>query len=151
MEFVASTPEALERSSRGGHVTASAWVVDRAARRAVLVFHPKLHRWLQPGGHLEVGETTLEGSLREGEEETGLSLRLSEPEIFDLDRHLIPARGDEPAHWHYDVRHVLEASSDASPRAESGGGEAKWVAWDEISAYTEARSVRRLVERMRRR
>ena len=29
--------------------------------------------------------------------------------IFDLDRHRIPARGDEPEHWHYDVRFVVRA------------------------------------------
>jgi hypothetical protein len=30
--------------------------------------------------------------------------------IFDLDRHAIPARGNEPEHWHYDVRFVVRAT-----------------------------------------
>jgi hypothetical protein len=33
-----------------------------------------------------------------------------ESAIFDLDRHRIPARGDEPEHWHYDVRYVVRAT-----------------------------------------
>ena len=49
-------------------------------------------------------------ALREAEEETGLRGLVVEPAIFDLDRHLIPARPGEPAHWHYDVRHVVQAT-----------------------------------------
>jgi hypothetical protein len=32
--------------------------------------------------------------------------------VFDIDRHRIPARGDEPEHWHYDVRYVVRAGAD---------------------------------------
>ncbi|MGN6729374.1 MAG: NUDIX hydrolase, partial [Rhodanobacteraceae bacterium] len=42
----------------------------------------------------------------------GLSGLQVEPRIFDLDRHWIPARGEEPGHWHYDVRYVVRATSD---------------------------------------
>ena len=33
-------------------------------------------------------------------------------EIFDLDRHRIPARKTDPDHWHYDVRFVVRAGAD---------------------------------------
>ena len=39
-----------------GHLTASAIVVDPARERALLVYHHKLQRWLQPGGHFEAHE-----------------------------------------------------------------------------------------------
>jgi len=32
--------------------------------------------------------------------------------IFDIDRHRIPARPNEPEHWHYDVRYVVRAGAD---------------------------------------
>src|SRR3990167_297809 len=40
--------------------------------KTLLLKHKKLGMWLPPGGHLEEGETTDEGVLREGLEETGL-------------------------------------------------------------------------------
>jgi hypothetical protein len=48
--------------------------------------------------------------LREAEEESGLRDLAGEQDIFDLDRHRIPARGDEPEHWHYDVRYAVRVT-----------------------------------------
>lgn len=42
------------RSASPGHVTASGIVLSRGA--VLLVFHPYLKRWLQPGGHVESSE-----------------------------------------------------------------------------------------------
>ena len=57
--------------------------------------------------------------MREAREESGLTrLRLVSPEIFDVDRHRIPARGAEPEHWHFDVRFLIEA--DPAETAASG-------------------------------
>ena len=54
------------------HVTGSAVVVGR--RGIVLHMHKRLHRWLQPGGHLDPGEGPWDAALRESQEETGLFL-----------------------------------------------------------------------------
>ena len=51
-------------------------------------------------------------ALREAEEESGLNGLVVEPEIFDLDRHWIPERGEVSGHWHYDVRFVVRATGD---------------------------------------
>ena len=148
--FVEAHERALERALEVGHITASAWVVDRSARAAVLVFHPKLARWLQPGGHLEPGEATAEASLREAREETGLSeLRLVDASIFDLDVHRIPARPGEPAHWHWDVRHLVEGSMREPPAPTEEVRTAEWMGWDEVHSKTDAESVLRLVRRMK--
>lgn len=111
--FIEANPGCCERSLQTGHLTGSAWLVSADGRRAALLYHRKLARWLQPGGHADGDSDLAAVALREAGEETGLfGLRLS-PEIFDLDRHQIPARGPEPAHWHYDMRFVVRA----------GGGE----------------------------
>lgn len=110
LDFLDQQPQPFERSTRAGHFTGSAWLVSADGRRALLTHHRKLDRWLQPGGHAD-GDTDLARvALREAEEESGLRNLVVEPSIFDLDRHLIPARGDEPAHWHYDVRYVVRAT-----------------------------------------
>ena len=106
--------EELERpTSRDqprAHFTASAYVVDEDGARTCLVAHVKLGRLLQPGGHVEPTDLTLEAAaLREAREETGLELELhpSAPRPFDLDIHEIPERPGEPAHFHLDVRYLL--------------------------------------------
>jgi 8-oxo-dGTP pyrophosphatase MutT (NUDIX family) len=92
------------------HFTASAFIVDETGVRACLVTHAKLGRLLQPGGHVEPTDISLEAAaLREAREETALQLDFhpTAPRPFDLDIHLIPDRPGEPAHFHLDVRYLL--------------------------------------------
>jgi 8-oxo-dGTP pyrophosphatase MutT (NUDIX family) len=110
-DFLATHPLAFERADSSGHFTGSAWLVDARGERVLLTLHRKLGRWLQLGGHAD-GDTDLARvALREAEEESGLGGLVVEPVPFDLDRHRIPARGDEPEHWHYDVRYVVRATA----------------------------------------
>ncbi len=72
--------------------------------------HAKLGRLLQPGGHVEPTDVSLEAAaLREAIEETALELELhpTAPRPFDLDIHQIPERPGEPAHFHLDVRYLF--------------------------------------------
>lgn len=113
-----------------GHFTGSAWLVDCSGTRVLLTHHRKLRRWLQLGGHAD-GETDLaQVAWREATEESGLYGLRVEAEVFDLDRHWIPERGDEPGHWHYDVRHVVRTGSD---QAFVVGEESLELAWREIA------------------
>jgi ADP-ribose pyrophosphatase YjhB (NUDIX family) len=126
----------LSRSEPKAHFTASAYIVDADGRRTCLVQHTKLDRLLQPGGHVEAGDISLEvAALREAHEETSLQVELhpTAPRPFDLDIHEIPARPGEPAHYHLDVRYLVVG------RGEPRGG----AAWYEIGAAGDA-SVGRL-------
>jgi 8-oxo-dGTP pyrophosphatase MutT (NUDIX family) len=111
VDFLAAHPLGFERADRSGHFTGSAWLVDTAGERVLLTLHRKLGRWLQLGGHADGDVDLARVALREAEEESGLGGLLVEPLPFDLDRHRIPARGDEPEHWHYDVRYVVRATA----------------------------------------
>jgi 8-oxo-dGTP pyrophosphatase MutT (NUDIX family) len=109
VEFVSANGAPWRRSTRSGHLTASAWITDVANERALLIHHKKLNKWLQPGGHIDDDDMSfVHAALREAKEETGLAnLQLAEARgdaIFDVDVHHIPARADEPAHLHYDIR-----------------------------------------------
>jgi 8-oxo-dGTP pyrophosphatase MutT (NUDIX family) len=100
----------LSRGEPTAHFTASAFVVDETGARTCLVQHVKLDRLLQPGGHVEPSDVSLEAAaLREAHEETALEVQLhpAAPRPFDLDIHEIPARPGEPAHFHLDVRYLV--------------------------------------------
>jgi 8-oxo-dGTP pyrophosphatase MutT (NUDIX family) len=107
----------FRREDPDGHVTASA-VVARPSNEFLLVFHRKLDRWLQPGGHVEAGDATVfDTAVREAREETGIS-DFKAPfgdAILDLDVHGIPAFGEDPAHFHYDVRFLLTVGGNGMP------------------------------------
>lgn len=107
--FVADHADAAERGLAIGHLTGSAWLVSGDGGRVLLTHHRKLNRWLQLGGHADGDADLARVALREAEEESGLRDLVIESDIFDLDRHEIPARGREAAHWHYDVRYVVRA------------------------------------------
>ena len=107
IRFIEEHPDCLLRSCLSGHLTGSAWIVDASRTRTLLTHHRKLDKWLQPGGHADGQADPLGVALREAEEECGVAVRPVSTAIFDVDRHLIPARGDVPAHYHYDLRFML--------------------------------------------
>ena len=85
------------------HLTASAFVVS--SRGVVLHRHRLLGIWIQPGGHVDAGESPESAALRETLEETGLVARHLDPvELFQVDLH--PGPKD---HTHYDLRYVVIA------------------------------------------
>lgn len=132
-----------------GHFTASSFILSPDQKSLLLIYHSKLHRWLQPGGHVDPEDTDIIASAqREVLEEVGLStLELVSKGIFDVDIHEIPARKQEPDHDHYDVRFVFQAP-DLSFSAGSDALEARWVPLTEISEVESDRSVMRAVEKL---
>ena len=107
--FVEAHEDCFERNCVPGHITGSAWVLDPTRERVLLTHHRKLDIWVQLGGHSDGETDPAKVALAEATEESGLEVELLAPEIFDIDIHEIPARGDEPAHLHYDVRFALGA------------------------------------------
>lgn len=143
-EFVGRVAEPASRSTLEGHLTGSAFLLSADDAFAWLIWHEKLQRWLQPGGHLEPEDASpWHGALRELCEETGLSGADvdSDGSLFDVDVHTIPARSDEPTHFHHDLRFLFRLQEGVVPKT------GRWVALTELAAFPEE-SLSRLARKV---
>lgn len=136
--FVQSCSAPFSRSTPSGHVTVSAVLSDHRMESTLLLWHRKLQRWLQPGGHCEPGvdASLVDAALRELEEETGVrpaQLERLPGAPFDIDVHEIPARGTEGAHLHYDVRYLFRASGDSGLEIVFDREESEGYAWRRVA------------------
>jgi 8-oxo-dGTP pyrophosphatase MutT (NUDIX family) len=119
---IANGDDIHSRRTFPGHVTTSAFILDGAGDRILLIHHRSLGRWLQPGGHYEAPEDLAVSALREAVEETGMQGLAVDPWHrasglpIDIDSHRIPARPErgEPEHWHHDIRYVVRAEEGAA-------------------------------------
>lgn len=154
VQFVGRHPHPFDRRIPEGHLTGSALVISNDGRRVLLMHHRKLQRWLQPGGHADPGETSGEAvALREAREETGivgLILHPKAPRPLDVDVHEIPARGDEPAHLHLDLRYlVLAPLRTALARSKTESEDLRWFGWNEVSGLDLDPGLRRALGKAR--
>ena len=147
--FVTAHDNFHSRALLVGHLTGSAWVLDRERQHALLTHHRKLSLWVQLGGHVDDDDASMrDAAWREAREESGLhEVQLINDNIFDIDIHAIPARRDEAAHYHYDVRYLFEADRHAPLIVSSESKELAWVALDEIEKLTQEESVLRMVRK----
>jgi 8-oxo-dGTP pyrophosphatase MutT (NUDIX family) len=145
VRFVEAEPYCALRSTPAGHLTGSAWVVNGAGTRVLLVHHRKLDKWLQPGGHADGEFDLLAVAMREVQEECGIRNVVPwSSSIFDVDVHEIPARADEAAHLHFDVRFVLLADDSEAPVKNHETRAVEWVDMNRIDSLTREWSVLRM-------
>lgn len=146
--FVRHHADCFERSLLIGHVTGSAWVVNAPGTHVLLTHHRKLNMWIQLGGHADGDADVQRVARREAEEESGLvQLVPAVGGIFDVDIHAIPARGDEPEHFHYDVRYAFRAAGSDRFTVTRESHALAWIPVDELSAYTDEVSMHRMAHK----
>jgi 8-oxo-dGTP pyrophosphatase MutT (NUDIX family) len=132
-----------------GHITGSAWLVDRAGEHVLLTHHRKLGRWLQLGGHADGDEHVRRVARREAEEESGLVVAAVTGDILDLDVHEIPARGADPAHLHFDVRFAFRALVSDAFTVSDESHALRWVPIERFEDFTDEVSMVRMAGKWR--
>ena len=160
LDFLDRNDDAFLRSNLLAHMTASAWVVNPARDRVLMVYHKLYDSWSWTGGHAD-GETDLLAvALREVREETGVRhLRPLSEDIFSLE--VLTVDGHEKrgeyvsSHLHLNVTYLIEADERDTLRiceAENRG--VRWFTPEgALAASTEPWFVKRiygkLVEKMK--
>lgn len=98
--------------------------------------------WSLPGGKIEPGETAAAAAAREVLEETSIQARL----IGLLDIHDVISRaGDGSLTAHYVLAVYFGAAGAGEPVGGSDAASARFVALDELDAYTLTASAARLI------
>jgi ADP-ribose pyrophosphatase YjhB (NUDIX family) len=127
------------------HFTVTTYVVQD--KRALLIFHPKMQKWLPPGGHIEPNEIPHEAALREVLEETGLHVELIQQENLWINcwnaasiprpyfclLENIPPHPPHPAHQHIDLIYLAKPTGEGILHQSHG---ARWFTLDEILALS---------------
>lgn len=146
LRYLAANQDALSRLSSPAHLTASVLITNLSVTDVLLILHRKTGRWLQPGGHCEIGDQSLEETAgREAGEETGVKLDLANREPIELDCHPAPCRPDSQVN-HYDVRFWMKTnmrSIETDPREITAG---RWFRIDQLPEDLDL-STQRLIRR----
>lgn len=148
IDFVNTYHNCFERELLIGHVTGSAWILDKSEQYVLLMHHRKLDKWFQPGGHCDGESDVLLVAIKEAGEETGIR----DPEIvtnaiFDVDIHPIPERKGIPAHLHYDVRFLLKADKSFPLLINEESNNLAWVELSKVAELNNSESMMRMVRK----
>jgi len=142
---VSRLADPFDRHADPVHVTGSGFVVGD--RGIVLLRHLVVGTWLQPGGHLDPGETPWEAARREVIEETGMDVDFLDgtPELVHVSVHDVPN-----GHTHLDLRYLFDGGTmdPAPPAGESQ--DVHWFSWPEAMETAEP-SLTSILDRLRQR
>ena len=143
IKTILNSENPFSRTNLDGHVTASGLVVKDG--KALLIFHPYIKRWFQPGGHIDEGDSPIAAAIREVYEETGYVCELDSDsqEPIDIDIHEIPEnpKKGEGTHLHIDLLYCLRVVRQEQSAEDI---ESKWFAFSDIESIRIQRALAKL-------
>ncbi len=131
-----------------GHLTSSAWVVNKDKSKVLFAYHNIYKSWAWLGGHADDDLDLLHVACKEACEESGI--KNVKPIIdtpIDLSIQLVASHYKKekhiPAHLHYNVTYLLEANEnetlEISPNENSA---VKWIKTEELLEKSSEEAVR---------
>ncbi|HMQ20950.1 MAG TPA: NUDIX domain-containing protein [Planctomycetota bacterium] len=138
---------------RAAGVILAHWPDDAAAPRYLLLENARHHSWGFPKGHLEPGETLVEGATREVAEETG-GLEWEVVEGFtEVSRYVIPRdRAPHPVHGDEagrtkEVHYLLGLVAEARASLSDEHARATWLGLEAALELLQHEENRRVLSR----
>jgi ADP-ribose pyrophosphatase YjhB (NUDIX family) len=113
-------------------------------------YNPDAGYWSIPGGHIELGEKVIEAAEREGFEETGFKVKVTQLAGI-IDKIMYNKQGQIEYHYvliNYFVEQV-EEDHNQQPIPDSDALEAKFVKFDELKSYKLTESLIELLNQLK--
>lgn len=130
-------PRCFYRDTFPAHITGSSLLINADGDRVLMNHHKSLKKWLNFGGHADGDEDSLAVAIRETMEESGItSFKPLTADFIGIDIHPIPENPHkgEPAHFHYDVRYVMQMTGEQHPVISDESTRLQWMTFDEALA-----------------
>ncbi len=159
LECLTAHEDIFSRENRLAHMTASAWVVNRARTKVLMAYHNIYHSWSWLGGHADGDADLLAVALREVSEESGLAAQhvraadaaggIFSLEVLTVDGH--EKRGAYvPSHLHLNVTYLVEADEEELLyiKEDENSGVAWFAPEEALAASTEPWFVERIYRKL---
>ena len=138
INFLENTKNVYSRNNLVGHLTSSSWIVNNDKSKVFLIRHNIYNCWAPLGSHAD-NETNLSYvAIKEAQEESGMqNIKLLDKKILDISVMSVPEHIKNkkvvPAHFHFDVRYLLEANEDEEIKiSEREVSDGRWFKINEI-------------------
>lgn len=143
IKTILNSANPFSRANLVGHITSSGLVINDG--KVLLIFHPYIKRWFQPGGHIDKGDSPISAAIREVYEETGYVCELdsASQDPVDIDIHDIPEnpKKGEDAHLHINLLYCLRVVRQEQSAEDI---EYKWFAFGDIESIRIQRALSKL-------
>ena len=159
LECLTAHEDIFSRENRLAHMTASAWVVNRARTKVLMAYHNIYRSWSWLGGHAAGDADLLAVALREVSEESGLAAQhvraadtasgIFSLEVLTVDGH--EKRGAYvPSHLHLNVTYLVEADEEELLyiKEDENSGVAWFTPEEALAASTEPWFVERIYRKL---
>ncbi|MCR3905580.1 MAG: NUDIX hydrolase [Tenericutes bacterium] len=138
LAFIDKNDDALYRTNLAGHITSSAFVVNKKMTKILFAYHHIYDSWAWVGGHNDGNPNLLEVAIKEAKEETGVkNIKPYNEDIFTIDviyvKNHIKNGIYVPDHLHLNATFLLIADENDPlfiNHAENSG--VKWFSIDEV-------------------
>ena len=138
IEFMDNNKDVLTRDNHIGHLTTSAWIVNKERTKVLMIYHNIFKSWAWVGGHADGEADLLSVVKREIKEETGITnIKLLSDGIYGInvspvDSHI--KRGKiVNSHLHLDIEYLFEADENDEIRIkEDENSGIKWIDIDKV-------------------
>ncbi len=152
--FLKNQKNVLTRENEIAHFTASAWVLNEARDKVLMIYHNIYDSWAWTGGHADGEGNLLAVAIQEVKEETGLrKVRPIQKGIFSLE--ILTVEGHlknkkyVPSHLHINCTFLLEASDEeqlyVKPDENQG---VRWMDMEACVKVSKEPSMRKIYQKL---